>query len=306
MSGLRRDEDPDWLATSHEIERANLRKLGSGDILVASFPCSGQFLTGNVLLELGLNYLTASSEEFAEDGLANPLPVFSGVRRRFAARDRSDGAGTARRRWPRFVATHSAPRHLDASVLRGALLLVRDPRDAVYSQYCLQVAIESDRVSEFAAENKETIVPREVPSFDSWLGQEMSLFPEASSKPPVEAWTEYYSEWLNVAGGDRLFVMRFEDLKTCASDTVRKGLNRCGIGVAEADLARAIELSSFQAMRKHEDDILHERGTTSGEYRFMRRGLVGEWKQWMTPERAVHFSNDRFREVASSLGYVIG
>ncbi|ASR37450.1 hypothetical protein BAY61_23350 [Prauserella marina] len=291
---------------SHETERSNFRKLGTSDIVVASFPCSGQFLTGNILLELGLNYLTASSEEFAADGKAYPIPSFYGVRRRFAARDRSDRASTLRRRWPRFVATHSASRYLDVTSLRGVLLLVRDPRDALYSQYCLQAAIEGERVSELAAEGREAAAQGEVTSFDSWLGQPMSLFTEASLESPVAAWADYHSEWLDAVDGDRLFVMRFEDLKKRAAETVRKGLVHFGIQVAEPDLVKAVELSSFPAMRQHEDAVLRERGAAEGEYRFMRRGLVGEWKQWMTAERAMRFSNRRLQAVASSLGYAMG
>ncbi|MEV4083861.1 hypothetical protein AB0J43_26730 [Nonomuraea fuscirosea] len=43
-----------------------------------------------------------------------------------------------------------------------------------------------------------------------------------------------------------------------------------------------------------------------GHARIMRRGKVGEWKEWMTPQLERYFTTPELCKVASFLGYSLG
>ncbi|WP_030680674.1 sulfotransferase domain-containing protein [Streptomyces rimosus] len=268
----------------------NIEVLGDQDIAVASIGGSGQSLLGNILLELELNYADPYIDALNADGTSRPVPAYAEYRSRLAATDRStwDENAQERPRWPRFVKTHLTPEFLEPRPLLGAWILIRDPRDSLYSWHKFRTNFAKDPLDLMAH------------TFEQWLEQ-----PGPAGVTRLEDWSSFYDSWDKVrANFQRSTVTTFEDLKTNPVPTLRKNLEDLEVDVKQADLLKAIERSSFESMRAHE-----EKSSATGSSgnatrtRIMRSGTPNEWHNWMTPSLHQKFSTGQIAEVAHRFGY---
>jgi hypothetical protein len=260
------------------LYRRNLDKLGDQDVVVASHGGSGQSLIGNILFELGLNYVDAYTEELHADGRATVAPAHAGYRSHLASQHEKDREPAASLRlWPRFVKTHHPPAVFSDATYAGVWLLVRDPRDAIYASYRWRASF---------AEEEWDRVPG---TFVEWLRG-----PGDFSPSPVDDWVAYYRAWQPRSSGP---VLRFEDLKTRPVPVVADALRPLGVDVTIEDVRRAVEASSFERMRQHEDRVAGDRP------RVIRSGRVDGWRDWMTDELAQFFDGEDLRRLAAQYGY---
>jgi Sulfotransferase domain len=271
--------------------RANLPRFTRNDVLITSYGGAGQALLGNILCELGLNYADAYTEILEPDGSTSPAG-FEPYRRRVAtldARDAADEPARPVRLWPRFNKHHHFVQVFDGYVFGGIWFLVRDPRDALYSWYRWRL--------DFAEESFD-----EVPeSFEEFLRG-----PDHTGRSPIEDWTSFYVDWMEqqrVRDDRDPLVTRFEDLKERPFPAMREALAAFGLEVEDDALRRAIERSTFDSMRKHEESVAEADEDRAPEARIMRSGKVSGWKEWMTPEIERHFSGPEIRSVAQRFGY---
>lgn len=279
LHGLR-----DRISPLHE---ANISVLGENDVLIASFGGSGQALIGNILLELGLNYADAYTEQLLPDGTSRPAGEHNDWRQRLAASHTKDSPHTPpeRRRRPRFVKTHLTAEYFTHRPLLGAWVLVRDPRDALYSRYRFRVDYAQDPADTAAG------------TFEDWL-----RLPGPAGLNPIDDWNYFYGSWLDECSGKHPHaVTRFEDLKADPSTTLRPALKDFGVTAESHHVLTAVERSSFSTMRAHEERNSGPETGQEPKQRIMRKGKPGEWREWMTPELRKHFS--RAQAVASRYGY---
>jgi len=266
----------------------NIDRVQPDDVIVASYGGAGQTLLANILLEIGLNYVNPATEVLLPDGGSVPAEESLSYRGRFAAVHARDNAGTTGSgRWgPRLVKTHLFPEEFSGRDFAGVWLLVRDPRDALYSFY---------RFRQEFAEVPWEFVPD---SFEEFLRTD-----DQTGRRPVNDWTTFYLTWARRAERCRFStVTRFEDLKRDGVATVRTALRALGVEVPEADLERAVEASGFERMRAHEDSVAAlDRDKVNA--RIMRKGAVEGWREWMTPDLAECFSGDETASVAAYFGY---
>ncbi len=267
---------PDVADEAIDRHRLNNELLTERDVIVPAYPGSGHAMLGNILLELGLNYSDPYTEKFDRSSGSTPLPERLAYRRRLAAT-----ANSVSRPAPaaRFVKTHLYPADFPLSH-SAALLLVRDPRDAIYSYYRWRLG--------FSEEGEDG-------SFEEFL-----LRPGPTGVPPCLDWTRFHQAWL--AKGRSLtnaFVVRFEDLKRNGPEALAPILRVLAPSVDAPDLRRAFEVSSFEAMRAHEDHVAGEEGAK----RIMRRGKVEEWREWFDGPVSRLFQDQALHETASRFGY---
>jgi hypothetical protein len=265
------------------LHYANMRHLGPRDIALPSIGGAGSSLLGNVLLELGLNYVDPTKEVLLDNGLC--IPPDDAVTARVRTQPLSEKGSVAHRsvRWPRFFKTHLPAREYDCD-FHSVWLLVRDPRDALYSWHNYHLG--------FAEAEWEKVEG----SFAHFLSQ-----PFFTYRSPIEAWHSFNSEWLGLVRAKAASrILRFEDLKSDPMAVMQDALTACDVRVDSAALRRAVEASSFEAMRTHEDTVA---GALPGGPRVMRSGQVSGWKEWMTPELHRHFADERLWSVATAFGY---
>ncbi|MEU4420928.1 sulfotransferase domain-containing protein [Actinoplanes sp. NPDC024001] len=270
-----------------DLYRRNVAQLGTDDIVIASHGGSGQSLIGNILAELGLNYVDAYTEVLHPDGRAVVADQHVSYRQHLASQHDKDAAGEQETRlWPRFVKTHHPPSVFADATIGGVWILVRDPRDAIYASYQWRAGF---------AEEEWDKVPG---TFEEWLSG-----PGDFSPSPADDWHAYYTAWAGHARAyDRVEVLRFEDLKTRPTEIVAAALRRAGVDIDDAAVAEAVEASSFARMRAHEEKVSAGSAAPAAP-RVIREGKTNGWKGWMTPELAPFFAGEELHTVAQKYGY---
>lgn len=174
--------------------------------------------------------------------------------------------------------------------LPKVIYLVRDPRDVMVSFYYHHRRTDPEfnmSLDEFVIENK------------TWAGD----------------WGDHVAGWLVHADGERVLVVRYEDLyrdqyvEQRDYPWFRRILDFCGLNADEAELKGALEVCSFQNMRQIESLVDKEHPDTKigwggdKSIPFMRRGKVGSWREELSPE-LVQILNERYAEFMSLLGYM--
>lgn len=254
-----------------DLHYRNMPLVRPDDVVMPSIGGAGSSLLGNIVLELGLPYVDLNRDTLRPDG--SVVPPSDAISRRI--RTGRQGTPTAGRR---FLKTHLPAGEFDRYEMGPVWLLVRDPRDALYSWY---------RYHRDFAELEWERVPD---TFEAFLER-----PFFMGHPPADDWWMFYDGWRRHGH----HVIRFEDLKSDPLATMRSALTAVGCDVPDASLRRAVEESSYAAMRRREDQVARP----GDEARVMRSGRVGEWQSWMTPRLEPYFSSPALAEVAAAFGY---
>lgn len=273
--------------------RRNAALLGAGDIVVATVPGSGSSLLSTLVLELGFQHLDQYFNMLREDGSIGTDRNFAAIRKRMSGYAELDSGALAEPddQRARFYRCHVPPDGFDLGRLHGAILLVRDPRDAANSLYQFLGKLAGRMPG----------APPEMPFAQFLAG------PGFDGLPPVSAWARLYRRWLDVAPQLRHFaVVHFADLKTRPVEAVTDLLAALELEVAPERIERAVQRSSFETMRAHEDRIVTELSEADApDLRMIRRGKVNEWREWLTPELAQWFRDPELIAVAAELGYAL-
>jgi hypothetical protein len=261
------------------LYRHNLSQLTSRDVIVASYGGAGQALVGNMLLELGLNYVDAYTEELHRDGTSTDVSAHGEYRARLLGHA---GRPAPTVQWPRFVKTHLPARHFGECEFGGVWLLVRDPRDALRSWYNWRLS--------FAEEEWDKVTG----TFAEFLTE-----PDFGGPTPVADWADFYRDWRAVAKRQSMHTtIKFEELKSDLESTIQAALRTVNVEVRSTELAVAAERSSYEAMRRREE-------ATAGpsEARIMHSGKVSGWRDWITPQLATPFRHPNVVTIAAGFGY---
>ena len=93
-------------------------------------------------------------------------------------------------------------------------------------------------------------------------------------------WSEHVHGWIDAAAArDNVLVVRFESLKKDSARELKRMLNFIGQQVPEYQIEQAAGASSFESMRRLEE----ERGRKYGKVeRFVRKGKAGGWRSMFT------------------------
>jgi hypothetical protein len=279
-----------------ELHRINIQRTGPHDVLIAAYPGSGSALLGNILTELGFAHLDPYSEVLDTDGTSTVIPDLVPYRSRLAATAASDAAEHPGQESPiRFVKNHLLPRHFGTVAFGGAILLVRDPRDAVHSSYRWFRGFS--------------------PIWQPEGGRGQGTFAEfldglgVNDEAPIQGWADFYRDWQAVLPTlARGAIVRFEDLKATPVAVLDRLLRELGVPRPASSIGRAVERSSYENMRAHEERIVGTAGNDAAAApMIMRRGKVNEWREWFgDPALAAPFQLPELVELAAGFGYHLG
>ncbi|MFF1378299.1 sulfotransferase domain-containing protein [Streptomyces sp. NPDC058308] len=283
-----------------ELARRSARLLGENDIVVAGDPGSGQALVANIVHELGFEYLDPYVESPDErDGAAQAVETqLEYYRKRLAATSERDRDGVAEAPGgtdaKRFIKTHFYPEVFADSAVNSAILVVRDPRDTIYSSYKWFSSFGGSWIPDAA----DMIGKLTYPDF-------LDRVRLGDGEPSIPGWARFYRSWLEAAPEFSKFaVVRFEDLKSHPVGAITAMLAALGLSVTPEVVARAADRSSFKAMRAREDAASAGEDESTKNARIMRRGQVGEWREWIGEgDLAERFAHPALTATAARFGY---
>jgi hypothetical protein len=160
----------------------------------------------------------------------------------------------------------------DADWKHRVLYFIRDPRDAMYSRY---------------RREGSTL------AFNDYLA-----FPDAFSLlEKVDHWRLFNESWI---AHPNLKVVRFEDYKADALQTLRQAIAWLGLTRAEGELVNAIENSSFEKAAQAERHYLRTMGSAQV---INRAGKPGEWHSLAGEVDAMAEISTRCASVLRHFGY---
>jgi hypothetical protein len=120
-------------------------------------------------------------------------------------------------------------------------------------------------------------------------------------------WGEHVASWLERAkGDDRIVFCSYEGLRRATLDEMERLLRSCGIRIDAPRLEGAVARSSLASMVRDEEEnrshSLEHQDAASPEFRLVRHGVVGEWRQQYDAEMIGAF-DDRYGSLMRELGY---
>jgi Sulfotransferase domain len=268
------------------------------DIFLVSYPKSGntwtRFLVGNVM---------NPDERITFANVERKVPDIHAQSKRAFKRTPS----------PRLIKSHECfdPR------CRRVIYIVRDPRDVAVSCY------HYDRKGKNIPDGFpiDTYVTTRFLKTDeyfgtwgehagSWLVNSKNIFQISRLKNEfmgtVGSWGENVMSWLGARGHDREFLLvRYEDLLEDTQREMTRISEFLGLNTSAESIARAIELSSAENMRKLEVEQSNQWVTTKESRKdipFVRSAKSGQWKQTL-PAASVAEIEAAWGPLMKLLGY---
>jgi hypothetical protein len=211
----------------------------------------------------------------------------------------TDGADDGRDSGPgglRFVKTHDAwtmaptgePLLGGRAAARGAILIVRDPRDVVAS---------------LANHNGQTL-----DEAIAFMADPASAFAGRRDRQPRQlrqqllGWSGFCRSWLDQRDVP-VHLVRYEDMQCATAAELGRALAFAGVDAPPSACEKAAELSAFDKARAQEAEAgFGEAPARMNEGRFFRSGRVGGWRSELAPEQCRRVEADH-AEMMERLGY---
>jgi len=268
------------------------------DIFLVSYPKSGntwtRFLLGN---------LTSPDERITFANVERKVPDIYAKSRQALKRIPA----------PRVIKSHECfdPRY------KRVVYIVRDPRDVAVSAY------HYDRKGKNIADDfpVNTYIANRFMKTDeyfgtwgehagSWMVNSQNIFQLSRLKNSFlgtpASWGENVMSWLGARGHDRQFLLvRYEDLLEDAHREMTRIAEFLNLNASPERIARAVELSSADNMRKLEAQQNTEWVTTKESRKdipFVRAAKSGEWRRTL-PAESVALIEEAWGPVMKLLGY---
>jgi hypothetical protein len=186
---------------------------------------------------------------------------------------------------PRMLKSHEVfdPRY------KRVIYIVRDPRDVAVSQYHWEM--------------KQKSVQDECP-----IEQFVPRWIEGIYWDRLANWGDHVTSWLSTRQGrDSFVVLRYEDLLANAQAELIKVARLLGIEPSPERLARAVELSSADRMKKLESTQGNkwvQTRYTRQDKAFVRKAASGDWRS-VLPSQSVKEIEVAWGSIMTNLGYVL-
>lgn len=186
---------------------------------------------------------------------------------------------------PRILKSHEVfdPRY------KRVIYIVRDPRDVAVSQYHWEM--------------KQKSVQDECP-----IEQFVPRWIEGIYWDRLANWGDHVTSWMSTRQGrDSFEILRYEDLLANAQAELIKVARLLGIEPAPERLARAVELSSADRMRKLESTQGNkwvQTRYTRQDKAFVRKAASGDWRSVLPPQ-SVKEIETAWGNIMTRLGYAL-
>ncbi|HEX8559884.1 MAG TPA: sulfotransferase domain-containing protein [Pyrinomonadaceae bacterium] len=107
------------------------------------------------------------------------------------------------------------------------------------------------------------------------------------------SWFKHVAEWYAHRSDPNILFLTYEELAGDLEGTIRRVIEFCGFDIAPERLPQIVERCGFAYMKKYEPKFspMAEQELLLGIKRdeFIRKGKVGGWREYMTPEQLAEF-----------------
>jgi len=182
---------------------------------------------------------------------------------------------------------NEGPRYPDS--YPRTVYILRDPRSVLMSYYhhCIH-----------DTDNYEW-------KFDTFLDEMLAYGCIKRLEPYILRWDKQVLQWVERSKVQPVKIVKYEDMIRDRRQVLSEVIDFVGISCEEADIALAVERSSFENMRKEEETYGAEpySGDKGERGYFVRRGKVDGWKEEMTEDLAKRIETE-FADAMQTVGYL--
>lgn len=170
------------------------------------------------------------------------------------------------------------------------IYLVRDPRAVLVSYYHMYRTIFNDTTTTLRDFVEEYLRNGNIQRYE----------------PQITRWDRQVSAWLKrAARDDRVMIVPYEEIVKKKPEALKQTLAFLGLDCPDDLFSLVLERTSFEAMRKTEEEFGEENypGEMAKRGRFMRQGKIAGWKEELPPE-SVRAIESEFGTVMKKMGYL--
>lgn len=170
---------------------------------------------------------------------------------------------------PRLFKTHCTAEQTPGIGTASIILTVRDPRDCCVSFYHHILNMTDSALENTGLKRPQTFAAH----VDNWLES--------------AAWYRNVKSWWPQRDNEKVLILRFQDLKHDLAGGMDKIAAFLGWELTAEQKAKALEYSSFEWMKAHDEKFSQQAGTRNPAFKpgqFIRQGKVGSYKELVTPE----------------------
>lgn len=272
-------------------------------VLLASYPKSGNtwlrlmldsVQRGGAAVDINAAPFISAAARSAADRLAGletadlPPAEIARLRPRLWSRAAREAAG------PVLLKVHDAllptplgPSPFEIEDIGAAIYLVRDPRD---------VAVSLAHHFGWGLDQAIDVMGQK----DFWLSDEPDRL-QANLPQFLSSWSAHAGSWLD--GHANVLPLRYEDMLATPEAAFAKALDLIGLQTPSESLARAIEATRFDTLRRQEarDGFAERLPVARGQ--FFRQGRSGGWRDSLSPDQVRRIESDH-GEMMRRLGYL--
>ena len=182
-----------------------------------------------------------------------------------------------------FIAVNDIPL-ITPTATAGAIYVVRNPLDVAVS-YASHFQIPLDLAVQQLCDPSNSLPPS-----------------DGLMRRYLGSWSGHLRSWTRVPCL-RLQLVRFEDMARRPLQAFGSVVSFLGLPEEPARIERAVQFSSFDELRKQEEESGFEEARPDGAARFFRQGIVGAGRETLTEEQAARLI-EVHQEVMIELGYL--
>jgi aryl sulfotransferase len=193
-----------------------------------------------------------------------------------------------------FMKVHDAYTYVDKNTplfpkkaTLGAIYFIRNPLD---------VAVSFAHHSDW---DYDTAISRMADERYAFYGRPSRL--DNQLRQRLLSWSGHVLSWVDESGLP-VCVLRYEDMKQRPAETFGRAVMFSGLEYTKEQIARALDLSSFEELQRQEKESGFREKSPSSDL-FFRKGEVGSWRGELTEKQARQIVNDH-REVMRRFGYL--
>lgn len=258
------------------IERVRTVQMDEHEVVVASYPKSGTTWTQEIVYQIKRGGVPPPSDrkvieedvpyiEFCLPGQPSPLDKPAGDR-------------------PKLWKTHLRSQYFSQQISEGRakfIVVMRNPKDTLTSFYhfhhmMTRFQFRGDWDAFFTLHRQNRLVYGDC--------------------------IEWNADWWQLREKPNVLVVKYEDMKRDHTGNIRKMADFIGCPLDDSALQRVVEATSFASMRSNPATNMEHRVKDSvikGD--FMRKGQVGDWKNYFSEEQSGYIE-DQCSRILTPLG----